>query len=386
MNRSTTPSPDRIQWQRPVNYQPIIEIKMSIENIKSSVYKVITSKGSGTGFILKDRNIWVTNYHVIAGNRQVTLEDHKMNRYLADVIFINPDVDIAFLASGHEAPEAQPMAYQADRGVSHSESVYVLGFPYGMPYTITEGIVSAPRQLMSGKHYIQTDAAVNPGNSGGPVVAADGTLIGIATSKFQNADNMGFAIPVEVLHEELESVSSHTESSMALKCSSCAELITTPTEYCASCGVNIDLKYFDEIPLTDLAQFVEDAISGLGINPVLARSGVEAWEFHQGSSQIRIFTYNKNYLYATSPLNKLPKGNLEALLKYLLSNPVEPYQLGIYQNQIFISYRVAISDLYTPFREEIKKNLTELSLKADEMDDFFIRNYNCEMTNFSKVE
>ncbi|NJO88650.1 MAG: hypothetical protein HC831_06560 [Chloroflexia bacterium] len=50
------------------------------------------------------------------------------------------------------------------------DRVFVLGFPFGMPYTETQGIVSAPRQLMEGSYFIQTDAAVNPGNSGGPVI------------------------------------------------------------------------------------------------------------------------------------------------------------------------------------------------------------------------
>lgn len=355
-------------------------------NIATAVYKVITANGSGTCFVLKDQKLWVTNYHVVAGSRQVTLEDQQLNRYLADVVLINPDADIAFLHSDHLPAEAPNIAFDPGRSLQASEKVYVLGYPYGMPYTVTEGIVSAPRQLMAGKYYIQTDAAVNPGNSGGPVVAADGQLIGITTSKFSDADNMGFAIPVEALVEELEAASDIEEQSYNLKCSSCGAIISEVTEYCPDCGIEIDMRLFDETPLSDLANFVETAIADLGLNPILARTGTEFWEFHKGSSQIRIFVYNRRYLYATSPLNDLPKGKLEDLLKYLLSDPVPPYKLGIHKNQIFISYRVAIADIYSPLANEVSKNLTAMLQKADDLDNFFLETFGCPMTKYAKAD
>ena len=355
------------------------------ENVSKSVYKVITASGSGTGFALKDHDLWVTNHHVISGNKRVALEDQHKNRYLAHVVFINPDEDIAFLRPETPIPHDYGVVFDPEAEVKASDKVFVLGFPFGMPYTVTEGIVSSPNQFMQGRNYIQTDAAVNPGNSGGPVVTPDGLLVGITTSKFTQADNMGFAIPVKRMLEELESSSDHQGLNLAVKCDSCGTLIVNATEYCHNCGANIDTRHFEEAPLSDLAVFIEDAIQNLGIIPVLARAGQEFWEFHQGSSLIRIFAYNRNYLYATSPLNQLPKENLDKLYKYMLSNPVEPYKFGIHDNQIFISYRIGISDINTSFKEEIKNNIAGLALKADEMDDFFVNEFGCEMTNFSKV-
>ena len=354
------------------------------QSLSKAVYKVITANGSGTSFALKDKNIWVTNHHVVAGNKQVTLEDMDKNRYLANVVFINPSADIAFLRSDHVYSDDHGFTYMENDTVRASDPVFVLGYPFGMPYTITEGIVSSPSQLMDGRNYIQTDAAVNPGNSGGPVVTKDGKLVGITTAKFQQADNMGFAIPLELMLEELESSKDHNGNHMAVKCGSCSNLIHEATEYCNNCGANVDSRHFDEIPLSDLAKFIEGSIGGLGLNPILARAGQEFWEFHQGSSQIRIFTYNKSYLYATSPLNQLPKENLDKLYKYLLSNSVEPYKFGIHDNQIFISYRVGISDLFSSHSEEINKNIAGLALKADEMDDVFVKDFGCEMTSYSK--
>jgi serine protease Do len=260
-----------------------------------------------------------------------------------------------------------------------------LGFPFGMPYTETNGIVSNPRQLMESRYYIQTDAAVNPGNSGGPVVNNAGQVIGITTSKFNNADNMGFAIPVDVLAEELESIKQNPELKYAVKCNSCKSLIFEDAEYCQSCGNKINEKLFDFVKPTQIEEFVEETLKDLGINPVLARVGYEFWEFHQGSALIRIFVYDKNYLYATSPLNNLPVSNLDRLYKYLLSNPVGPYQVGVYGNQIYISYRVHLSEVFSSQSDAIKKNFTSIPLKADEMDDFFEKEFACPKSNFAKA-
>ncbi len=358
---------------------------MSHENLKNAVFKINTSSGTGSGFYLKDRNIIVTNFHVIEGNKTVSIEDQKQDRYLAKVVFANPETDLAFLKADGELEFASHIPFNGITEVSSRDKVYVLGFPFGMPYTETEGIVSNNKQLMEGRHYIQTDAAVNPGNSGGPVVNESGQLVGVTTAKFTNADNVGFAIPAAIVDEELASLDSNEELNYSVKCNSCKNLIFEKTDYCPNCGASINDKLFDEKTLDEFATFVEDALRSLNMDPILARAGFDYWQFHQGSSLIRIFVFDKNYLYATSPLNNLPTQNLEPLYEYLLSNPVGPYKLGVYNNQIFISYRIHISDMFSSRKEEIQKHLTNLALKADDMDDFFVNEYGCEMTNYSKA-
>jgi len=304
---------------------------------------------------------------------------------MAKVVFVNKEADVAFLKPEKEFET--PLIELADiSNLRSRDQVYVLGFPFGMPYTETTGIVSAPKQLMEGRYYIQTDAAVNPGNSGGPVVDESGKVVGITTSKFTQADNMGFAVPVDILREELATFSQNTSLNYSIKCNSCKSLIVDEVEYCPNCGNTIDAKLFEEISKTKIEEYVESALEQIGIEPVLARSGYEFWEFHRGSALVRVFVFNKNYLYTTSPINNLPTSNLEQLYKYLLSNPILPYQLGIYQNQIFISYRVHISDIFSKLGESIKKNLANLLERADEMDDFLEKEYGCPKSNFAKID
>lgn len=357
---------------------------MNHEELKQAVYKINTASGSGSGFYLKTQNIFVTNYHVIEGNKSVAIENQQQNRYPAKVVYVNTEADIAFLRSLQHTPAAD-IPFDTVQEVHSRDKVFVLGYPFGMPYTITEGIVSNERQLLDGQHFIQTDAAVNPGNSGGPVVNAEGLLVGVTTAKFTEADNVGFAIPAKIVQEELATFAQNTTDAYSMKCHSCKSLIYEKTDYCPNCGANIDEKIFDDKEISKFSLFVETAIRNMGIDPVLARSGNEFWEFHSGSALIRIFVYDKNYLYATSPINNLPTGNLETLLKYILSNPVSPYQLAVYNNQIYLSYRVRMSDVFSALAGDIQQNLSNLIVKANEMDDYFVHEFGCEKTNYSKL-
>lgn len=348
-----------------------------------SVFKVNTSSGTGSSFYLKSRNILVTNFHVIQGHRTVAIEDQNKYRFLARVVFVNPRADLAFLK-----PQTQfiapPWAFDSFGNVRSREQVYVLGYPFGMPYTETEGIVSSARQLMEGRYYIQTDAAVNPGNSGGPVVNARGELVGVTTSKFTNADNVGFAIPVEVLREDLESFRLNKEMIYSVKCNSCKQLIFNKTEYCSNCGNAIDEEVFDQVTPNRIATFIEEALNLLGLDPVLARGGEDYWEFYHGNTLITLYFQNREYLYAMAPINELPTTNLELLFKYMLAMPMPTYKLGILDNKIFLSYRIHMSDIFSSHDKEIRKDLAIFPLKADEMSQFFMHKFGCPVTNYSR--
>ena len=87
-----------------------------------------------------------------------------------------------------------------------------------------------------------------------------------------------------------------------MQCNSCDEFISEEDEYCPCCGDKLTEEIFKERGLTDLAVFCEEAIEAMGINPVLARVGYEGWKFYKGSSEIRMFVYDRSYLFATSPL------------------------------------------------------------------------------------
>ena len=148
-----------------------------MENIESSVFKINTANGTGTGFYNKENDLVITNYHVVVGCHTVSLEGKDKNRYLTQVVYVNPGKDIAFLRANDLPKPIDTVLIDHQTESRSRDKVIVLGYPYGMPFTVTEGIVSNPRQSIGGRYYIQTDAAINPGNSGGPVINEKGELI-----------------------------------------------------------------------------------------------------------------------------------------------------------------------------------------------------------------
>lgn len=355
------------------------------QNIFNAVFKVNHAGGSGSCFYLKSINLFVTNFHVVDGYHNLAIQDNNKNSFLGKVVLVNPEADIALLSAEGDF-SALPDINLADVETAIGQKINVAGYPYGMPFTVTEGTVSSPKQLMNNSYYIQTDAAVNPGNSGGPMFNADGSVIGITVSKFNEADNMGFGIPIDRLKKVLEDIKGLDTTTFNVQCNSCDGLISDEEEFCPSCGEKLPENIFKERGITEFAAFCEKAIEAMGINPIIARVGYERWKFHKGSAEIRMFIYDRSYLFATSPLNILPKKDLEPVLTYLLGSENKPYQLGLDGNQIYISYRVHMSDVFSDYAEEVQKNLTNLAFKADDLDNYLADTYNCEFSEYAKKD
>lgn len=355
-------------------------------NIYKLVYKVTHAGGSGSCFYLKSYNLFVTNYHVVNGFHTVAIHDNDRNPYLAKVVLVNPSLDIALLAVDGDFSSLPELNLAADDSLAIGGRVSVAGYPYGMPFTVTEGSVSSPKQLMEGKYYIQTDAAVNPGNSGGPIFNENNEVVGVTVSKFANADNMGFGVRVETLRKLLESIDDIDRNTFQVQCDSCDELISEEEEFCPSCGEKLPEGVFSEREQSQLSAFCEQAITEMGVNPILARDGYDSWTFHKGSSEIRIFVYENTYLFAVSPINLLPKKEVERVLDYILSENFAPYKLGIEGRQIYMAYRIHLSDLTEESEDEIRKNLVNLAFKADDMDNMLVERFGCEFSEYSKQE
>ena len=164
--------------------------------------------GSGSGVIISEDGYIVTNNHVIDGAEklEVTLNDNR--KFNARVIGTDPNSDIALLKIS--ATKLSPIVFGNSDNVKVGEWVLAVGNPFGLNSTVTAGIVSAKaRGVNKGNNvgiesFIQHDAAVNPGNSGGALVNVDGELIGINTMIYSNTGNYAghsFAIPSAVVNK-----------------------------------------------------------------------------------------------------------------------------------------------------------------------------------------
>ena len=155
-------------------------------------------RGAGTGFIIDAGGLILTNHHVIDGAERimVRLIDGRVLR--AERVGSDPDTDIALIKI--ESPEALPFAPLGDSdSLRVGEWVLTIGNPLAYEHTVTVGVVSfVGRKLFDSSldHYIQTDAAINFGNSGGPLINARGEVIGINAAISSRASNIGFAVPI----------------------------------------------------------------------------------------------------------------------------------------------------------------------------------------------
>ncbi len=163
-------------------------------------------EGSGSGAVIDRQGHILTNYHVVedAKDIEVTLADHQPVK--ANLVGYDAEHDIAILQLNDVPAELYPIELGQSDNLKVGQRVYALGNPFGLERTITTGIISALNRTLPSRvpgrdlqSIIQTDAALNPGNSGGPLLDTSGRLIGmnvaIATKSGQNA-GLGFAIPI----------------------------------------------------------------------------------------------------------------------------------------------------------------------------------------------
>ena len=170
--------------------------------------KYSVPRGSGSGFIWDKKGHIVTNYHVINGASSATVKLHNGKSYSAFLVGAYPRRDIAILKIDAPKKELKPVKIGSSSNLQVGQSVYVIGNPFGLDWTMTKGIVSALNRkvptddgmLLSGA--IQTDAAINPGNSGGVMLNSSGEVIGVNNLIFSPSGGsvgIGFAIPIDLV-------------------------------------------------------------------------------------------------------------------------------------------------------------------------------------------
>ncbi len=164
-----------------------------IEQAVESVVTVRTDISQGSGFIINEEGFIVTNYHVIEDARAATIITSDKENHIVSLIGYDEKFDVALLKIDGKFEDLE---LDNSNEIVVGERVVAIGNPLGLQFSVTQGIVSAThRPGPNGEEaYIQMDAALNPGNSGGPLINKEGKVIGINNFKIGDSESLGFAL------------------------------------------------------------------------------------------------------------------------------------------------------------------------------------------------
>jgi serine protease Do len=351
----------------------------SLEIDQLGVFQVFTGGGTGSGFLIK-ANILVTNCHVVAPYRTVAVELRDKSRVVGTVRRIHPRRDLAIVELSHDLPQ-EILQLSSSENLKAKQSINIIGFPVGLPLSITEGVISNPSQLLDGQHYVQTDAAINPGNSGGPILDANKNIVAVTTCKLTSADMVGFGIPGSAVKSFVADFASQTVD-FGVTCPSCEALLESPERYCASCGSDLEefelASYFSPPEAHPVVEFVESALKAANVDPVLARHGAQNWSFYRGSAPIKIWCCCSEHVCFSSTLAQPGKQNLGDLFRFLLQSEHEPYAFDLDDNIIRLNLTVHMSDVFAhDDHAELSNWIGTFLGNADKYDNLLIETYGC---------
>ena len=344
------------------------------------VFQVFTGSGTGSGFLIDDRHL-VTNCHVVAPYRKIAIELRDKRRLLGEVCRIQPKRDLAVVRLATALPqEILPLAPEAV--LRAKQSVHILGFPVGLPLSLTEGVISHPYQLLDDQHFVQTDAAINPGNSGGPILDDARQVVAVTTCKLRSADLVGFGIPSVDVFRFVGAFREQT-ADFGVECPACELLLESAERYCDGCGSDLEGlgldAYFSPPEVHPVVSFVENALIRAKVDPVLARHGSQNWSFYSGSAPIKIWCCCSEHVCFSSPLARPGKRALGDLFRFLLSPEHDPFSFDLDGNIIRLNLTVHMSDVFTPAEhDEFSAWIARFLAMADETDNALIERFGCE--------
>ena len=185
-------------------------VEKNVQRVAESVVQIQTASGLGSGFIINKLGYVITNQHVIAGEREITVVVYrkkpggleKQPFTQVKIIAMNGFLDLAILQIDDPAAASLPFVPMGDsETLTQGQEVFAIGSPLGLERSVSKGIVSIRARENGGRWYIQSTTQINPGNSGGPLFNARGEVVGVNNMKAAGVgvEGLGFSIPSNVL-------------------------------------------------------------------------------------------------------------------------------------------------------------------------------------------
>jgi len=311
-----------------------MSIDDTIAMYEQAVVQIATPYSTGTGFFLPQEGVVVTNEHVVRDNKEVVIICEHLGRQLGQVLYIDVEHDLALITVA-KVPDLPNIKLYSGSDLSVGQKVIAVGHAFGKDYSITKGMISSLDYNVANINYLLHDAALEPGNSGGPLLSFEGEVLGINTFVVSNGNNIGYSLPYHIIK---------------VACNDYAKVFGQRASRCDSCG-------------------------DLGYDVRLARTGPSSWTVEQGSASIKITYHEKSGLITgDAHLCSLPDTDIIKLYNFLLT---ENYQLdgltfSIKDRDIVLS--LLIYDQYFK-KENAKAFFNELFLSADHYDNILVERF-----------
>jgi S1-C subfamily serine protease len=192
------------------------EVRLSVVVVEATIRQLdlfgrgyyIEVQGSGFVIIFDKELLIVTSYHIISDAQSISVTFINGTTYEASILNSNPLVDLAFLTTSAPESEYIPLEIDSSGSLRVGNPVIVVGTPYGLEGSMSEGIVSALNRTLIVdndiiENVVQTTAPINPGNSGGPLLNYEGKVVGVVTARIADSEGIGFAITSDVILKNL---------------------------------------------------------------------------------------------------------------------------------------------------------------------------------------
>lgn len=171
--------------------------------------------GVGTGFVIDEIGHVVTNAHLVHGSSELMIAADENKLLAAEIVGVDPISDLAVIQLAQPGMQLQKIAFGNSEVLRIGEEVLAVGYPFGIGKTATRGIISGMERVVPFSTsswmtpFIQTDAAISPGNSGGPLVNRCGEVVAINTLGSSAGQNVNFSIPIDLVREILPELIEH---------------------------------------------------------------------------------------------------------------------------------------------------------------------------------
>lgn len=353
------------------------ELNPAIQVVTDCLIEIATPFSTGTGLYIDAIGYIVTNEHVVRDNKEVVVQGELISKRMAQVVFIDELADIALLDIGKVA---MPAVVISERDLpAMGQSIIAMGHPYGMKMSLTRGVVSSVEQRERDLVFIQHDAALNPGNSGGPLLDEEGHVIGINSFVMKSGENVGFALPINAVVRDLVDLKNGLSHRSANRCQSCRNINfsdDSADDYCMHCGA--ELVFPSNIPsyqAVGVPRIVEDIITSLGYDVGLAREGKNHWLIPRGSALVRLSYHEDTGLIdGDAYLCRLPDHDLSDLYTFLLQENYKTGDLVFSIKNQFVLLSLMIFDRHLD-EDTGKIMMQRLFEQADHYDDILVNRF-----------